>query len=317
MMLLSIIIATRNRCRDLEKIFESIVAQEISGGFDFEIIIVDNNSTDGTKGVVEKMQGRTSRKVRYFFEPKKGKSYAINAGVGQAEGDILVFTDDDTVADRQWLLNIFECFRAYGCDGVGGRILPVYPPQTPAWIKENSKLLRGPIVNYDYGEEVLPYAKPIVEFLGANMAFRKEVFREFGLFNVNLGPGLAKLGEDTEFVKRLIRGRKSLYYCGKALVWHPVDDKRMSLRYIAHWNRELGKYRFIIDENSAVDESLKCACGIPCYLIRQIMTDGAKLVCYIFNRGQFIKVWIRLSINLGKAQEMRKQYLDNVRKDKQ
>src|SRR3989338_5901430 len=129
-MFLSVIVATYNRAQTLQKTLESILNQKTLGAFDFEIILVDNNSNDNTKEIVEALKKKAGGRLRYFFEPKQGKAFAINKGIGEAKGEILAFTDDDAVVDELWLWNIFECFKVHRCDGLCGRILPEYPQGT-------------------------------------------------------------------------------------------------------------------------------------------------------------------------------------------
>ena len=194
MPLLTVVIATYNRCQLLPRVLSGLLDQKINGDFDFEVLVVDNNSSDKTRQAVELFMPSFNGKLRYLLEPQKGKAFAVNRAVKEAKGDIFVFTDDDVVLDKDWLFNIVECFKQFDCDGLGGRILPGYPPETPLWIKENADLLLGPIVFYDYGEDVKPYQKPMFEFLGANYAFKKSLFEQYGCLHTHIGPGRGTLG---------------------------------------------------------------------------------------------------------------------------
>ncbi|OGX24084.1 MAG: hypothetical protein A2787_01565 [Omnitrophica WOR_2 bacterium RIFCSPHIGHO2_01_FULL_48_9] len=306
-MFLSVIVATYNRAQTLQKTLESILNQKTLGAFDFEIILVDNNSNDNTKEIVEALKKKAGGRLRYFFEPKQGKAFAINKGIGEAKGEILAFTDDDAVVDELWLWNIFECFKVHRCDGLGGRILPEYPQGTPQWIKDHSRKLSGPIVYYDYGEDNKKFEKPMLEFLGANFAFTKNVFEQFGVLRTDIGPGSGiNLGEDTEITNRLLRARKSLYYCGKAVVWHPVDPQRMRLQYLARWYKSLGRYYVRVDGNSLPEKGLVRYWGIPRYLIREIILGFGAIPLTLSDKGKLLDVWKRLFINVGRAQEIQR-----------
>ena len=233
---ISVVICTYNRCESLKDTLNSLLIQKCEGNFDYEVIVVDNNSKDGTKEVVKEYEERFKGRLKYLFEPRQGLSYARNKGIKEAKGEIIAFTDDDCIVDREWLQNIWECFKRYKCDGLGGRVLPLYPENTPSWMKENKDLLSGPIVSHDYGEEIKIYdLDKMVPAVGANMAFKKSCFKELGLFREDIGAGKGMVGEDTEFFMRLLRKNKVLYYCGTALIWHKVEEKRMSLRYIGKW----------------------------------------------------------------------------------
>ena len=310
----TVIIATCNRADLLVKALSSILDQKAKG-IRFEVIVVDNNSKDKTRDVVVAMAESTMVPLNYSFEPMQGKAFALNRGIKEAQGEIIVFCDDDIIADPHWLMNLVNCFETYRCDAVGGRVLPDYPQHTPQWIKTNAKFLVGPIVSYDYGNEVKIYQnKFMYEFLGANFAFKKSVFSELGMFRSDLGPGRTLMGEDTEMVSRLIKADKSLYYCGTALIWHPVDRKRMSLRYIAKWNMSLGYCRVIVDEKSR-PEGLKYIFGYPRYLLKTIAGQIGMLIKNMFNRDIFIGIWIELFINIGKAKQIRRYRLKPQRKE--
>src|SRR5437016_2203390 len=108
-MQVSIIIATYNRFALLSKALDSILGQTVSENTGYEVIVIDNNSTDRTRQLVEEVANISKIPVKYFFESLRGKGFALNRGIQEAQGDILVFTDDDIVADKDWLANIVKC----------------------------------------------------------------------------------------------------------------------------------------------------------------------------------------------------------------
>jgi glycosyltransferase involved in cell wall biosynthesis len=310
----SIVIATYNRAELLSKALLSILNQKAQGVF-FEVIVIDNNSKDTTRVMVESLSKDTSVLLKYSFEPLQGKAFALNRGIKEAQGDIIFFSDDDIIADPQWLINMTRCFEMYDCDCVGGRVLPVYPAHTPQWIVDNRKALVGPIVYYDYGIEVKKYQEKLMyEFLGANYGFKKSVFNELGVFRTDIGPGRTLMGEDSEIMRRLIKAQKNIYYCGEALVWHPVDPKRMTLQYIARWNMGLGNCRVMTDEHSR-PVILKYILGFPRYLLKIIAQQIGQLCIHVFNPNKFINIWIELFINIGKASQIRRYHLQTARKE--
>jgi len=313
---ISIIIGTYNRCESLAKTLDSILALTCDGSFTFELIVVDNNSTDETKKVVERLRPQYRTEVKYAFEPKQGVSYARNLGIQEARGEYVVFTDDDCIPDVKWLQEIFYCFKATHCNAIGGRILPGFPPQTPQWVEDCKDLLCGPIVFHDYGEENKLYEKPMVELVGASMAFRKELFEKHGYFRTDIGVGKGTMGDETEFFKRLQGHGCRIYYCGKAVVVHPVGINRLKLKYIARWNMQLGRYRFIVDEKSLVDKKLACYFGVPRYLITEMLGHGILLIPNIFSRRNFLKEWKNLTVKLGRASAMRQKYLQETINEK-
>ena len=304
MMHITVIIATYNRALTLKKCLESLASLKIEN-FSVDFIVIDNNSTDNTKEIVNSFHSKLAGQITYLFEQHKGKTTALNTAINHAKGDILAFTDDDVIVTPDWLLKISQCLEINQCDGVGGRILPNYPLKTPNWIKANADLLVGPIIMYDYGEDTKIFKKPMYEFLGANFAFKRTVFKDCGMFRTDIGPGKGKFGDDTELINRFLKAGKKLYYCGSATVWHPVENNRMSLFYIGKWFYGLGKYRIIVDQQGH-PKNVASFFNVPRYLIRRILINAGLLFLNIFNQRNFLKSYIEIFIDLGRASELKR-----------
>jgi glycosyltransferase involved in cell wall biosynthesis len=119
---ISIIICTYNRSENLKECFDCLASQEITHGFSWEVILVDNNSSDQTKEYTKNYAKNCNFLLRYDFELKQGLSHARNHGIKTSNGDILIFIDDDIRVSIQWLQSIYNTFKAHQCDAVGGRI---------------------------------------------------------------------------------------------------------------------------------------------------------------------------------------------------
>src|SRR5262249_46123062 len=156
----------------------------------------------------------------------QGKSFALNAGIAAARGNVLAFVDDDVLVDSNWVVQLAAPFIISDCAGVGGRVLPVWNSPQPEWLQ-----LSGPyklcsvLAMFDLGDEDGILTKPP---LGTNMAFRREVFQQYGGFRTDLGPTIGSeiRGEDSEFYRRLVAGGEFLVYRPEAVVYHPVEKKR-------------------------------------------------------------------------------------------
>src|SRR4051812_42731918 len=105
-MVVSVVIATRNRADRLRQALDSLERMSPPNMFSWELIVVDNGSTDGTRQVVNDCEARMMLPLRYLIEPRHGKSAALNAGVRAATGDVVAFTDDDCVMSPGWLTAI-------------------------------------------------------------------------------------------------------------------------------------------------------------------------------------------------------------------
>lgn len=289
MILISVIICTYNRSESLRITLESLLHQESHGAFEYEVMLVDNNSTDATRTVVEEFVQRFNGKLRHFFQPISGKTLSMNMALARVTGEIIAFTDDDVVLDPVWLYELNQCFLEFDCDGVGGRVLPVYPAGTPQWIKDNAIKLAGAVVIYDFGETTKPLHKDMLPFIGCNFAFRRQMFNEYGLFNEDLGPGAKALGEDIEFVERLLSQGRKLYYCGKAVVNHPYDLKRFNWQKLARWHIALGRSEA---QREIRNHDIKVTYfGIPRYLLRGVVLDFVKIIVNFFNRLERWNAW--------------------------
>lgn len=235
----------------------------------------------------------------------QGKSYALNKGVQATQGDVVAFTDDDVIVDANWLMSIKNCFTKYDCDCMGGRVIPIYPDRTPQWVKMHPTKCAGVVVIADYGKETRPYDGSMDPFIGSNYAFKRNVFNDCGYFREDLGPGTSTIGgEDYEFITRLKLKGKSLYYCGNALVRHPVDLNRLQLRHIAKWHMALGRYAARIDIEGN-DKRFIYYFGVPRYLLKGVIQDGIFLVFSIFSRIQLFMRLKSVFRKVGMIQEYR------------
>src|SRR5262249_49426780 len=128
----SIIIATYNRAGDLADTLDSLAGLQTPHAW--EVIVVDNNSPDRTRAVVERAAARFPVPRTYAFEPVQGGSAALNHGLRLAAGEIIATTDDDVRVSADWLTAIERGLEAHACDYVGGRVLPLWGAPRPAWI---------------------------------------------------------------------------------------------------------------------------------------------------------------------------------------
>ena len=138
-MVLSIIICTYNREHFLRLCVDSILNQSEKHQFnkDIEIIIVDNNSKDKTKNIVENFQISSKTKIHYFLEKRQGLSYARNCGVSESKGDFIAFVDDDATINNEWLDVLLRGIKTIDVDVFGGPIFPKFEVECPEWIDKS------------------------------------------------------------------------------------------------------------------------------------------------------------------------------------
>ena len=221
---ITVIVPTFNRAASVQRLLASLDGLEFSDSLPTEVIIVDNGSTDGTGGVLLE-NGRRQHPFDFVFlrETAKGKSNALNSGIGVARGDLLIFADDDVVADRHWLIKHWECHRDSDFGAVQGRVLPGLDPQgRPA---NESHLFEYNIPIVDYGDRI----RLIRNFTGANVSLKREVIKQVGLFNPRLGA--FGVSEDMEYSMRIRKAGFSIGYAPDAVVFHELRPERYGRTY--------------------------------------------------------------------------------------
>jgi GT2 family glycosyltransferase len=293
-MRLSIIICTWNRAELLKETLLSLEKSQLPQDLDWEVIIVDNNSSDGTAAVCQKFLRENPQRYRYIVEKRQGKSFALNTGIENARGRILSFTDDDVIVDPAWLAETIRMFESTPCIGIGGKIVPLWNSKKPAWLTSE-----GP---YKHPCEIKAPA------LGANLSLRKEAFEKYGLFRTDLGPtaGSEIRGEDNELCWRLLRAGERLIYAPKAIVFHPVDMRRIDKRYFQAWYYGMGQSRPRIAR--APEASVRYF-GIPKYMIRWYLRD---LLLWVSSLTSKRRLYYKLQFcaTIGQMMEERRMWKD-------
>lgn len=237
---LTVVLCTYNRADSLAIALTSLAAMTLPKSVGWEVLIVDNNSQDGTCEVCADFCRRYSPRFRYLFESQQGLSYARNSGIRGARGQIIAFTDDDVTVETTWLQNLTSELQNGKCAGAGGRILPRGPFVRPKWLSEEAFRMGGVLPLFDLGDARGALAQAPY---GANMAYRKILFEKHGYFRGDLGrQGNSLLsGEEAEFGGRLLRAGELLTYEPDAVVYHDVSEERLTKRYFLNWWFGLGR----------------------------------------------------------------------------
>jgi glycosyltransferase involved in cell wall biosynthesis len=208
----------------------------------WEVLVVDNDSSDETREIVDGFRDRYPGRFRYLFEPRHGKSHAANRGIQEAEGDVLAFIDDDVTVEPSWLHNLTASLHDGPWAGAGGRILPRQHFSPPSWIPMNDRYALAPLAIFNPDLAAGPLAEPPY---GANMAFQRRVFEKYGGFRTDLGPEPGadhpQKSEDSEFGHRLLAAGEHLRYEPSATVYHGVPEHRIQRRYFLDWWFDKGR----------------------------------------------------------------------------
>lgn len=220
---ISVVICTHNRAAWLSRSIESVLQQDM-GPDEFEVIVVDNGSTDTTQSVV----ARYGDRVRYMYEPAIGLSHARNTGWHFARAEVVALLDDDAVAEPGWLAALCSAFAARPAPAcVGGRVDPIWEAPRPAWVSDQLALS---LTIADWTDTPHAITDLTREWLvGANFAVRRNVLEESGGFVTQLGrTGLHLLsGEEIHLQRRLLKEGQVCWYEPKARVRHLVPASRL------------------------------------------------------------------------------------------
>jgi glycosyltransferase involved in cell wall biosynthesis len=290
----SVIVPTYNRGASLERLLTSLGALEPSDSILAEVIIVDNGSTDNTGEILLREKRKRNRfDFRVSTEASKGKSSALNQGIGLARGEILIVVDDDVVVHHRWMIEHWKCHRVSEFGAVQGRVLPGVDPQgRPA---DLSRLREYNIPIVDYGGGI----RPIRGFTGTNVSFKRDIVRQVGLFNPRLGPGALGFSEDTEYSIRMRRAGFKIGYNPGAIVYHELNPERYGRAYNRRAEYRKGVSRSIYRQDSI------CFKVLP-DLMAQCMRYGiyrllGKAQKAYKTEGRILKSWGYLSGKLGSS----------------
>lgn len=234
--MLSVIIPTRNRAPLLRLALQSLAAQTLPTER-FEVLVVDNGSTDSTRQVVEEHQGQL-RELRYFFDPTPGLHVGRHRGLREARGEVLVYADDDIEATPTWLAAIEECFGSPGVAMVGGNNYPRFEATPPAWLTRlwQKPAYGGRAITSLSVLEIASGQRPISPFYvwGCNFSIRKQVLLEAGGFHPDGMPEeqIRFRGDgETHVSAHVARKGLTCLFDSRASVYHAVTGTRMTFEY--------------------------------------------------------------------------------------
>lgn len=284
----SVVMSTYNRCDLLPPAVESLLAQR-TDGLRYELVVVDNNSTDRTREVVESIMARGQADLRYVFEGRQGLSHGRNAGIANSTAPLVAFTDDDVRAAPDWVASVKRAFDEHPeVDFLGGKVLPRWEREPPSWL--TSEIWSGPLALVDAGDE--PFyssAERVFFFPGANFAFRRSLFDRVGLFDPHFQrvPGWVSSVEDSEFILRVLRAGHKGLYAPHIVMRADVQAERMTKDYLRRWFASRGRYRAMLrlHEILGAEDQLQDAptdalrlFGTPAHVYRDLLSAGARFI---------------------------------------
>lgn len=227
-MLISFLICTYNRSNYLSGTLSSIL--KIVNNYDVEVIIVDNNSTDNTSEIVDSFIAQfKNNKIIYFKETKQGLSNARNRALKIANGDVVMFIDDDVLLDVGYIENVYKEFSSNDSKIIAGKILLKFEDEKPKWLTSD---LENYLSKLDLGNEYRELKIPNEWIVGANMLFSRNVL-PLVQFNPNLGRSKMNLisGEEILLMNFLIKKGYKVYYHPEILLYHIIPKSRLNKKF--------------------------------------------------------------------------------------
>jgi glucosyl-dolichyl phosphate glucuronosyltransferase len=277
----SVVVCTYNRDQFIGAAIDSLERQTLDSN-SFEIIVVNNSSTDETARILEDRLKYVSN-LRCVVETKQGLSYARNRGTNEARAPLVAFLDDDAYADKNWIANIVMFFKNSSphVAAAGGKCLAVWNADIPTWLFFSGA--SGPLAVMNYGEDVQNITQSSRVLFGANMAFRREALLAAGGFDTQLGRIGKKLlsGEDSVIQWRLDDLGYERWYCPQICVWHNVPIQRMTKEYHYRWYVGFGMSWAMMRQYKK-RQQLIMRVGIVVWIILRMIVSSYMFLAWVF-----------------------------------
>ena len=238
----TVIIATRNRAAQLPDVLGRLAAQQTDGRFAWDVLVVDNGSSDSTAQVVAEQRMIFPVLIHYVREERVGKPFAFNTALAHARGRLFAFTDDDTLPTPSWLATLWTCLIEEEADAVTGRVLPHFLAARPEWLTEEAFRQIGRLGCLDHGPDRRRTSeRQDCRWLTSNLVIRRDATERIGGLDERL-PFL----QDTEYDPRAVRGGLAVVYEPAAVVYHKIGPERLVPRYFRRRRRQAGLYRALV-----------------------------------------------------------------------
>lgn len=292
---ISVVLSTYNRAEHLARALESL-ARQVTSGIDYEIVVVNNNSTDNTEEVVRSFIERDPH-FQYVFERRQGLSYGRNAGIAAARADLVVFTDDDIEFSPSWIQQNYEASLAFPeADYFGGRVLPRWSGPVPSW----AKCSMDPFALSDLGDKPVRVSLEQPDCLvGASLAVRRRALRKAGLFNTATQRVKNSIGstEDWDWEVKVWNYGGHGMYVPNVVCYTEVPQDRLTKSYHRRWHFGNGKFH-AISRRPELQGGRRIA-GVPLFLYRQGLQSAWDALRHVRDERAFsyeLRFWYHLGV---------------------
>ena len=261
---LEVVIPTYNRAELLPVCLKSLQVAPIPKGLTVGITVVDNNSKDSTKEVVDSWKPNFGGRLKYLFEQQQGRSSALNKGITGSQSDLIGFIDDDEEIDRTWYQTVHDAFTKYEVDFIGGPYIPKWEQEPPPWLPQDHQGVIGVV---DAGGKIIPYDENYPGILmGGNAVIRRPAIEKVGLYMTSLGRTGQRLlaGEDEDMYRRLLGSGARGLYLPDLRIYHLIPASRLTKKYYRQWSFWRGVSCGVLDRTQP--QNVSYLCGVPRYL---------------------------------------------------
>jgi len=279
---LDVILPTHNRPHLLSRALDSLLAAEVPADLRVRIVVVDNNSTEAIRELVRARIPDFNGRLTYLFEPRPGKPYALNTGIAATDGDLVGLIDDDEEIDAEWYRSIATAFRDDTLDFIGGRCVPRWGAERPAWVGPRYAAVIGWVDNGLEARDFGPSFEGILT--GGNAVIRRAVLQKVGPYSTALSRTPTRLmgAEDEHMYRQLLaigaRGR----YLPDLIIYHYVPAERLTKHYYRRWSFWCGVSRALIDVDYPAP--VPYLGGVPRFLVGKAARDGFRALHALVTR---------------------------------
>jgi glucosyl-dolichyl phosphate glucuronosyltransferase len=279
---LDVVVPTYNRQELLKLTLESLLAAEIPSGLKVLVTVVDNNSKDDTRLVVQRYREKFEGRLGYQFEPRQGRSHALNAGISHTTGDIVGMIDDDEEIDSRWYATVHSAFKDDLTEFIGGPYVPRWAAALPPWFPQD---YRGVVGWVDGGELVVPFDENYSGILmGGNAVIKRALLQRVGSYSTSLGRTAKRLlsCEDEDMYWRLLDAGARGFYRPDLIVYHHIPSDRLTKSYFRRWCFWRGVSLGVLGRTRPAH----CAqlLGVPRWLYRKGVSGAVKTLTAPLNR---------------------------------
>lgn len=280
-MRLDVVIPTYNRQQSLSRTLYSFHRAGVPKGLIVGITVVDNNSSDDTRLVVERWREKLPG-LSYVYENRQGRSFALNAGIDATSGDLIGFIDDDEEIEESWYETVYDAFTTRDVDFIGGPYIPKWEIEPPKWLP---KKYCGVIGDIQAGDEIVPFDESYPGILmGGNAVLTRTILNRVGLYMTSVSRKGKKLlaGEDEDMYQRLLMAKAKGVYLPHLRIFHHIPAERLTKRYFRRWCFWRGVSSGVLDRERRAEATYLF--GVPRYLYGAAARGMLSNVVNVFSR---------------------------------